>query len=137
MKLALQCPAVRFTGVQARAVGRGFGDIIARLQLVVYAAAIMPDHVHIVVARQEMYAETIAGYLKRAASRKLRAEGLHPFSAEPDEDGKVPTPWGEGGWKVFLHSLDEIEGAMQYVNQNPIEAGLPPQRWRWITEVEP
>ena len=50
------------------AVAYGFAEIIHRLKMIVYAAAIMPDHVHLVVARQEMYAERIAGYLKRAAS---------------------------------------------------------------------
>ena len=132
MKLELQYPAVRFTGLQARAVGRGFSAIIGRLGLVVYATAIMPDHVHLVVARQELYAETIAGFLKRAASRRLRQENLHPLAAFADEKGRLPSPWEEHGWKVFLHSLEEIELAMQYVNNNPLEAGLPAQHWRFV-----
>src|SRR5262245_42362639 len=63
MNVELRYPPVRFSGVQARTVARGFAAIIDRLGMVVYAAAIMPDHVHVVVTRQEMYAETIAGYL--------------------------------------------------------------------------
>jgi REP element-mobilizing transposase RayT len=136
MKAELFYPPVRFTGLQARAVARGFSSIIQRVGMVVYAAAIMPDHVHLVVARQEMYAEMIAGFLKRAASRRLRKENLHPLAAFADGKGRLPSPWEEHGWKVFLHTLDEIELAMLYVNNNPLEAGLPAQRWSWIKPVE-
>jgi REP element-mobilizing transposase RayT len=132
MKRELRYPAVRFSGVQALAVGNGFADIVHRLRFVVYAAAIMPDHVHLVVARQEMHAEIIAGYLKRAAVRKLQKERLHPLAAFRDSRGRVPSPWEEHGWKVFLHSPEEIELAMLYVNNNPLEAGLRAQRWSWV-----
>ena len=137
MKLELRYPAVRFSGLQARAVARGFAAIIQRLGSVVYATAIMPDHVHLVAARQEMYAESIAGYLKRAASRQLRKEKLHPLASYADGRGRLPSPWEEHGWKVFLHTPEEIELAMEYVNNNPIEAGLPRQRWSWIKRYEP
>jgi len=132
MKSELQYPAVRFSGAQARAVGRGFATIISRLGIAPYSAAIMPDHVHLVVARQEMYAETVAGFLKRAASRRLRSEGLHPLAGYAAENGSLPSPWEERGWKVFLHTPDEIAAANDYVNRNPTEAGLPPQHWNWV-----
>src|SRR5262245_51104378 len=48
-KTALQRPAVTFTGEQARAVGRGFANYVAKSGLVVWACAILPDHVHLVV----------------------------------------------------------------------------------------
>jgi len=132
MKRQLRYPDVHFTGVQALAVADGFADIIQRLGLVIYAAAIMPDHIHLVAARQAMYAETIAGYLKRAAARKLRQRNLHPLSAYPDKRGRLPSPWEEHGWKVFLHTLEEIEAAIEYVNNNPLEAGLCAQHWSWV-----
>jgi REP element-mobilizing transposase RayT len=137
MKRELQFPAVRFSGIQARAAARGFANIIHKLRLVVYATAIMPDHVHLVAARQGLYAEDIAAYLKRAASRKLRAEKLHPLAAWPDKRGRLPSPWEAKGWKVFLHSVDEIGPAIEYVDNNPLEAGLPPQHWSWIKPFEP
>jgi REP element-mobilizing transposase RayT len=133
MKEELLYPPVRFTGLQARAVGRGFADIVHRLGWIVSAAAIMPDHVHLVIARKGMYAETMAGHLKRAASRQLRQEELHPMKSFADKRGRFPSPWERNGWKVFLHSPDEIELAVLYVNQNPEEAGLPAQRWPFVT----
>lgn len=137
IKEELTYPPVRFSGLQARAVARGFCDIISRLNMVVYATAIMPDHVHLVVARQEMYAETIAGYLKRSASRNLRKEDLHPLREFVDHRGRLPSPWEALGWKVFLHNEDEIEAAIYYVNNNPVEAGLRAQNWWWIQRYAP
>lgn len=136
MKRELRYPAVRFSGVQALAVANGFANIINRLGLVMYAAAIMPDHVHVVAARQDLYAEDIGAYLKRAASRQLCKDALHPLAAYRDKRGRLPTPWEEKDWKVFLHTPEEIELAMQYVNDNPIEAGLPRQHWSWIRPFE-
>jgi REP-associated tyrosine transposase len=132
MKRQLCYPAVRFSGEQALVVANGFAEIIHRLGLVIYAAAIVPDHVHLVAARQEMHAETIAGYLKRAAARKLRKENVHPLAAYRDSRGRLPSPWVEHGWKVFLHTPEEIELAILYVTNNPLEAGLRAQRWSWI-----
>jgi REP element-mobilizing transposase RayT len=136
MKKALRRPPVRFTGEQARAVGRGMAEIVNEMRLVVYAAAIMPDHVHVVAARQELYAETLAGYLKRAAARKLGEEGLHPFADQEGDAGDIPSCWERGGWKVFLHMVDEIEPAVLYVQNNPPEAGLPLQQWSFVSRFE-
>jgi REP element-mobilizing transposase RayT len=136
MKAELKYPPVRFDGIQARAIGRGFRDILHKLRMPAYAAAIMPDHVHIVVGRRDMYAEDIARHLKRAASRKMRKEGVLPMLEFQDEEGATPTSWERGGWKVFLHTPEEIELAMQYVNDNPIVAGLPTQHWNFIQQFE-
>ena len=121
-----------FTGQQALAVATGFREIISKLQMVVYAAAIMPDHVHVVVAQQNMFAEKIAGHLKRAASRQLRKSNLHPLAQFVKKDGSLPTPWEEEGWKVFLHTDEDVAGAMQYVNDNPEEAGFKRQNWSFV-----
>jgi REP element-mobilizing transposase RayT len=132
MRARLDYPAVRFSDRQRESVATGFGEIIGKLGLVFYAAAIMPDHVHIVAARQEIYAEDIAGYLKRAASRRLRRDRLHPLSDYPLPNDRLPSPWAEHGWKVFLFDDVELEHAIEYVHDNPIEAGLPRQQWPWI-----
>jgi len=48
-KELLKYPPVQFTGLQARAVGRGFANYFKRSGLRVWACAILPDHVHLVV----------------------------------------------------------------------------------------
>jgi REP element-mobilizing transposase RayT len=132
MRAELRFPAVRFSSAQIDVIGRAFGDISKKLGLVFYSAAIMPDHVHVVAARQGMYAEDIVGYLKRAASRELRKAKLHPLAQFKQRDDRIATPWCEHGWKVFLFDINEIEHAVQYVNDNPKEAGLPQQQWAWV-----
>jgi REP element-mobilizing transposase RayT len=158
MQSELDRPPVRFDPSQVAEIAVGFGEIVGKLGLVFYAAAIMPDHVHIVAARQEMYAEDLAGHLKRAGSRRLRKAGVHPFASDggtrrvaaavnpgPQAGSdhtssatpvRLPSPWGEHGWKVFLFDLHEIEHAIQYVNANPVEAGLVPQHWPWVKPYE-
>jgi REP element-mobilizing transposase RayT len=135
-KKNLEYPAVRFTPEQIQSVARGFEDIRAKLNLVLYAVALMPDHVHIVVPRQRYEAEELCGIYKRAASRQLKKDGCHPLKAYAVQDGTLPTPWAEYGWKVFLHDPDEIWPAIKYAERNPVVAGLPAQRWEFVTPYE-
>lgn len=53
-KEALKYPAVELSGIQARAVACGIAAICPKVELVVYACAIMPDHVHTVVATNRL-----------------------------------------------------------------------------------
>ncbi len=138
-KEALKYPPARFTGVQARAIGRGFAQISAKMNFIIHACSIMPDHAHLVIARHErgLMSEDIAAYLKRAATRQLVKEKLHPLTAHKDSQGRTPTPWTEDGWYVFLDSPDEIRSRIQYVEQNPVKQGLPRQRWSFVTPYAP
>ena len=136
-KAALKYPAVRFTQAQIQCVAAAFGGVGRDYCLPCYAAAIMPDHVHMVIARQAQTAEAWTGYFKRAASRALRTAGLHPFADRPLPGDRLPTPWAEGGWRVYLHTPQEIRHRMRYVEQNPIHAGLSPQHWDFITIYAP
>ncbi len=131
-KQHLKYPAVQFTGLQARAVARGFARLIDQLQLTVHACAIMPDHVHMVVARHAMTAEQITELLKRAGTRQLNKENLNPLATYQRDNGRAPSPWVKGGWQVYLNTPAEIEQRIQYVEQNPVNAGLPLQRWWFV-----
>ena len=56
-KAVLSRPPVRFSGIQARAVGRGFAEYVKKSSLAVWACAVMPDHVHLVTARHRLPVE--------------------------------------------------------------------------------
>jgi hypothetical protein len=114
-KGALKYPAVRFTGLQARAVARGIANLLIELDLHCYACAIMPDHVHLVIGRHDMAIDRMAGFLKRAGTRGLNAEKLHPFEGISRRSGRVPSPWAGGQWCVFLNSPQEMWGRIRYV----------------------
>jgi len=135
-KRALKYPAVEFSGVQARAVGRGFAEAVDQLELTVYACSILPDHAHLVTARHPRDVEYVAGFLKRAATRRLNAEGLHPLAPYRRADGRVPGPWGGKGWKAYLNTPDQVRRCIRYVEQNPVREGLPGQRWPFVVGYE-
>ena len=131
-KRHLKYPAVQFNGAQVEAVGRGLAEIVRQLQVTVYACAIMPDHVHLVTGRHARHAEDIAGFLKRAATRRLTAEGLHPLEAYRQANGRIPSPWAGRGWYVYLETPEQLRQRIRYVEGNPVKSGLPRQRWSFV-----
>jgi REP element-mobilizing transposase RayT len=128
---------VRFDDRQIAAVANGIGRIISDFGLPCFAAAILHSHVHMVIRRQNHLAEEWVGYFKRSASRVLRQTGLHPFADAVGNDARLPSPWADGGWKVFLHTHEDVQRAIRYVEDNPVRDGMPPQRWKWVVAYEP
>jgi len=129
---SLKYPRVQFTGLQARSIGRGFADICRKVELTIHALAILPDHVHVVVAVHGFDGDEIIACLKRAGTRALNDAGLHPLAAFARASGKHPCPWGGGGWKVFLDSAEEMRSRIRYVEENPVKAGFRRQRWSCV-----
>jgi REP element-mobilizing transposase RayT len=136
-KAALLHPAIHFNGRQALSVSQGIAEVATNWQLPIYAAALMPDHVHLVIARRKLRAEDWVGHFKRAASKQLRADERHPFANQADARGRLPSCWAGGGWKVYLHTAVEILRAVDYVEQNPVRAGLREQPWSFVTPYAP
>ncbi|MFO0791348.1 MAG: hypothetical protein U0805_17955 [Pirellulales bacterium] len=135
-KQSLKYPAVQLNGIQARAVGRGFALMLPKVELVLHACAIMPDHVHLVAAAHSLNGDEIIACLKRAGTRGMNAEGLHPMKDFPKASGTLPTPWGGGGWKVVLTTPEKMRAAVRYVEENPVKARLKRQRWSFVTSFE-
>jgi REP element-mobilizing transposase RayT len=131
-KQHLQYPAVQFSSHQIRTIGDGFALAAADLRLDVYACSIMPDHVHLVTARNQSTAEYAAGFFKRAATRRLTVEDVHPLRHCRQASGRTPSPWVVGGWYVYLNSPPEVLSRIRYVEQNPVKAGMPPQKWPFV-----
>ncbi len=125
-------PPVRFTGLQARAVARGICDVSATLELAIHACCVMPDHVHLVISRHRETVEGITGFLKRSATRRPTDEDLHPLSDFRSSRGRTPSPWVRGGWYVYLDTPERVIRAIEYVNGNPVKAGMKPQKWSFI-----
>ncbi|HEY7118929.1 MAG TPA: transposase [Tepidisphaeraceae bacterium] len=132
-KRALRYPPVRFDGLQARAIARGFAKAVERTGCIIYACSIMPDHVHMVIARHRYDVEQLVGLLKGDATRRLQAEGLHPMSRYASKAMSLPTPWVRNCWKVFLDHRAGIDRAIGYVERNPLKEGMRPQRWNLIS----
>ncbi|HUU92875.1 MAG TPA: hypothetical protein VM238_16915 [Phycisphaerae bacterium] len=135
-KRALKYPPVRFTGRQARAIGRGFASYVAKAGAMVRACSILPEHAHLVIARHRLGADRFANQLKGAATRRLMLEGLHPMVGCRAPSGKVLAPWARGEWAVFLNTPAQVRRAIEYVESNPVKDGLPPQRWPFVTPYD-
>jgi REP element-mobilizing transposase RayT len=132
MRGALQYPAVRFTRRQIECIASGFAETVEQFRIILYACAILWDHVHIVVARQNQSIESVARILKSAATRRLTSEGLHPLSRFADSSGRAPMPWAKAGWERYLDRGVEIVETSKYVNRNPEKHGLPAQQWEFV-----
>jgi REP-associated tyrosine transposase len=128
----LKYPAVIFDDKQIESIALGFSEMVDKSAYDVYACAIMPDHVHLVLGRYRYVAETMAKLLKAQASHRMIVDGRHPMARWPKKDGSLPKPWAEGCWKVFLDDVADMERAIRYVEDNPIKEGRPAQRWPFV-----
>jgi REP element-mobilizing transposase RayT len=135
-KRHLKYPAVRFTGLQAKAAGDGFGDYVRRNGVVVWACSILPEHVHLVIARHRYDIESVIEQLKGAATRRLLKENLHPFGHLRKANGRPPSCWQRDAWFPFLWTPEDVRERIRYVENNPLKEGKPPQRWPFVVPYE-
>jgi len=66
--------------------------------------------------------------LKSRGTKHLNSESIHPLAGEN-------TPWAAGHWEVFLDTEDEVHQAVEYVEQNPVQAGQPRQEWPFVVSI--
>ncbi len=134
-KKELMYPPVLFTGHQALAIAEGFANVVLRTACVIYACAIMPDHVHLVIGRHRYDIQQVANLLKGGATTSLRKHGLDPFSSfsgGPQGRVRLPSPWAHKFWKVWLDSHDDVHRSIEYTDDNPIKAGFKKQNWKFV-----
>jgi REP element-mobilizing transposase RayT len=136
-KKALQRPAVEFSDLQVRAVGLGFAAYFerAKVKVPVWACAILPDHVHLVIGQPEMDVEQLVIQLKGAATESLKEQGIHPFGQMKDKKGRTPKCFARGEWKVYLDP-GFVPRAIRYVEENPVKEGKQPQRWPFVSAYQ-
>jgi hypothetical protein len=111
-KKALQFPPVSFNGEQGRAVVHGFAEAVKKTSAVIYACSVLPEHVHMVVARHRYDIEQLVGQFKGEATKALLRSGLHPFR-NMVVAGEAPSPWARKCWKVFLDDGPTIRHAVE------------------------
>ena len=119
MQHALKYPPVRFTGKQARTVAMAFAQTPYKL----YALAVMPNHVHMVVGYSRRDIRHAIGHFKSEATRALRRNGCFIEHS----------PWTDHGWNVYLNTNNDVQRAINYVQENPLREGLQQQRWSFVT----
>ena len=134
-KEQLKYPPVIFDGAQARAVARGFAKVLTEYNYPMYACAILPEHMHLVIGRHARAVERIVAHLKRGATMRLCAEEIHPLIEFPKP---VPSPWSKRtGWTVYLNDDQSVRHRIKYVKENPLKEGKPRQRWSFVKPFAP
>jgi REP element-mobilizing transposase RayT len=115
-KSALANKPVQLSGKQALAVGRGFNKACKEGGYSIHASSILPEHVHLVIARNERKVEHIVRHLKTRATQALKERPV----------------WARGCWKVFLNTDKEFMRAIEYVINNPEKEGKKRQTWPFV-----
>ena len=132
-KAKLKYPEVFLNGQQALRVAEGFNTAIKKSGFVVWACSILPQHVHLVIARHRYKVEYIAGLMKGEATKSLIRSSMHPLGKFRTKSGKTPTPWNVKSYHGFLETEQEIEDAIAYVIDNPMKEGKKRQPWNFTT----
>ncbi len=128
-KQAIRYPPVSFNGLLARAAAMGFAQAGQESNYVFHACAVLPTHVHLVIARNTRHIHRIVGHLKGRATQELFREKLWPDSQRP--------VWAKNDWHVFLFTPDDIVRAIQYVENNPLREGKRRQHWPFVVPFMP
>jgi REP element-mobilizing transposase RayT len=134
-KRLLKHAPVRWSGLQARAIARGFARAASEAGYEILGCAILHDHVHLVIGRTSRDIGQVVAHLKARATTQLRQEGIHPFEELVDARGKVPAMWAGRYWKVFVDHDRHLDGAITYVEDNPKKERLRPQNWNFVREA--
>jgi REP-associated tyrosine transposase len=132
-KELLKYPPVHFDGKAAAAIGYGFADACEDAGYIIHACAILPEHVHLVLARHDRDAKKIIGHFKARATRRMNTHGVNPMQ----RFGADHSPWANRGWVVFLSTDEALQHAIAYVEQNPVKEGKPKQDWSFVTPYHP
>jgi REP element-mobilizing transposase RayT len=112
-----------FSDSEIAVIGETFGKVIRRRPYTCYAAAIMPDHVHLLVRRHRDTAEEMIAGLQEASREAVLKLG---------ERSATHPVWGGPGWKAYLETVDDFVRVARYIEENPIKARRPRQTWDFV-----
>ena len=127
-KQVLKRPAVKFNGVQARAVAHGFAKYAGSSGVSIFACAVLPDHIHLVLGACRLSPTKLVIQLKGAATRELVRQDLHPFGSDPPP----AKCFARSEWTVYLDTDYDVRRAIRYVESNPVKEGLRRQEWGFV-----
>jgi REP element-mobilizing transposase RayT len=134
-KQLLKYPAVQMAGIQARQAVRGVAEAVDDHGYRIHALAVMPDHVHIVMAWHRRHIDDIARHIKARMTRRMSEADCHPL-AEFTKAGRTPSPWARNYWCPYIRDVRQMLTAIEYVERNPVKAGYKAQRWAVIVPYD-
>jgi REP element-mobilizing transposase RayT len=114
--------------------------------LIIFAYCLMSNHIHIIANAEEPFLlkDTIRDF-KKFTSKKIVAQiqnetesrrewmlKLFEEEAEPSKRHKYYKFWQEGNHAIELFSEKFVWDKINYIHNNPVEAGLVKQAHEWI-----
>ena len=126
-RAVLKHAVIEFANAEIDLLAQNFGDVITKHRYTCYACAIMPDHVHLLLRKHKHSAEEMIVNFQASSQLRFMEERLRP--------GDHPV-WGGPGWKVFLDTEEEIHRTIRYIEDNPIKARRPVQRWPFVQRYD-
>lgn len=123
----LRFDPLRFDAADRQVIAEAFADTIQTKGYTCYAAAIMPDHVHLLIRKHRERAEEMIDAFQ-AESRALVCD-------LPTVPADHPV-WIQGGWKVFLDTPADVRRTIGYIEENPRKDRLAPQHWPFVTPYD-
>lgn len=120
-------PLLPFSPEQFPLLADAFAHSIRACGYTCYALALMPDHVHLVLRKNQESAEAMIEHLQSRTRIVMVEKGLRT--------AEHPT-WTRGGWKTHLDYPDDVRRAIQYVEDNPLPQSLPRQQWACVTPYD-
>jgi REP element-mobilizing transposase RayT len=120
-------PLLTFCDEDISLLRDSFDQAIRAYGYTCYACAIMPDHVHLLIRRHRDKAEQMVENLQEMSRDRLIQAGR-----------RAPTHpvWGGPGWRVFLNTRQDFKRVIRYIQNNPVKAGRPEQRWDFVKEYD-
>jgi REP element-mobilizing transposase RayT len=116
-----------FTQDEIPLLGNAIGETISKREYTCYAAALMPDHVHLLVRPHRDHAEEMIQFFQEESKVRLIEHKLRPINHPV---------WGGPGWKVFQNTPEQIAATIEYIRRNPLKIGWPEQVWGFVTPYE-
>ena len=116
---------------QIDAIAIAIGTFITNHRLQVWAAAILPCHVHVVFSRCGRKAELVIDEMKDFCNERIVAAEIAPVTCSRER-----SIWANGQWIVFQDNEAAIESAIAYVLQKPIDEGRDRQCWPFVVPFQ-
>ena len=134
-KSALKHSPVVIDGRQALGIAKGFAKAAQKSGDVIYALAILPDHIHIILGRHSYPVEQVVRRLKQFAGLQLKDDRIHPFASFLGRRGALPSVFSGSLWKCFIDNEEYFSRAVEYVHENPLKEGKKRQHWSFVQKV--
>ena len=119
----LNFPRFWIEEAKRQAIGNAFAKVVVDRKYTVWACAILSNHAHMVIRRHRD--DALAMWQAFAEASRFALRDFADVGADHPVGSARP-------FKVFLRTVGEVRGRIQYVEGNPEKEGLPRQQYHFV-----